>query len=94
MDDLLTIQQVAEYLSVSPKTVRRRVARRGLPPSVLTVRYLSTAVTCSGGYTPGGRAEVAKLTKNIIKRKNCGGNYFRKRFAGRVVWVSLGTDLS
>ena len=32
MDQLLTIQQVVEYLSVSPKTVRRLIGRRGLPP--------------------------------------------------------------
>ncbi len=31
MDQLLTIQQVAVYLNVSPRTVRRLVARRSLP---------------------------------------------------------------
>jgi len=31
VDQLLTIQEVADYLSVSPKTVRRLVSRRGLP---------------------------------------------------------------
>ena len=31
MDQLLTLQEVAEYLKVSAKTVRRLVDRRGLP---------------------------------------------------------------
>lgn len=31
MEQLLTIQQVAEYLRVSPKTVRRLVSVRGFP---------------------------------------------------------------
>ena len=31
MDELLTVQQVASYLKVSAKTVRRLVDRRGLP---------------------------------------------------------------
>ncbi len=31
MDQLLTLQQVASYLNVSPKTVRRLVARRAIP---------------------------------------------------------------
>jgi excisionase family DNA binding protein len=31
MDSLLTIRDVAAYLSVSPKTVRRLVARGSLP---------------------------------------------------------------
>lgn len=31
MDRLLTIEQVAEYLNVSPKTVRRLAARRAIP---------------------------------------------------------------
>jgi len=31
VDNLLTVQDVAEMLRVSPKTVRRLVARRGLP---------------------------------------------------------------
>ncbi len=31
MDQLLTIEQVAAYLNVSPHTVRRLAARRALP---------------------------------------------------------------
>lgn len=31
MEQLLTIQQVADYLNVSPRTVRRLVAARRLP---------------------------------------------------------------
>jgi len=31
MEQLLTIQQVASYLSVSPRTVRRLLARGSLP---------------------------------------------------------------
>jgi excisionase family DNA binding protein len=31
MEQLLNIRQVAEYLNVSPRTVRRLVARKALP---------------------------------------------------------------
>lgn len=37
---------------------------------------------------------MPKLPRNMIKRKERGGYYFRKRFAGRDVWVALGTDFS
>jgi len=37
---------------------------------------------------------MPKLPRNMIKRKGRGGYYFRKRFAGRDVWVALGTDFS
>ncbi|NOT32979.1 MAG: tyrosine-type recombinase/integrase [Candidatus Eisenbacteria bacterium] len=37
---------------------------------------------------------MPKLPKNMIKRKGRGGYYFRKRFAGRDVWISLGEDFS
>lgn len=45
MDQLLTLQQVAEYLSVSQKTVRR-LRRRGLPCFVIgrSVRFRLTDV--------------------------------------------------
>lgn len=37
---------------------------------------------------------MPKLPRNMIKRKGRGGYYFRKRFAGRDVWIALGTDFS
>jgi integrase len=37
---------------------------------------------------------VPKLPKNMVKRKDRAGYHFRKKFAGRDVWISLGTDFS
>jgi len=37
---------------------------------------------------------MPKLPKNMVKRKARAGYHFRKKFAGRDVWIALGTDFS
>lgn len=94
MDTLLTIQEVAEYLKVSPTTVRRLVVRRGSLMSGSAACYDPSVVTCSGGFRPERRAEDAKASQEHDQTHWQGRVLLPQAVRGRDVWISLGTDLS
>jgi integrase len=47
---------------------------------------------CSGGLRPERRAEVPKLPRNMTRRKDRAGFYFRRKIAGRTKWIALGKN--
>jgi len=89
MEPLLTPQQLADVVQVSPRAIRR-LMRRGLP-HVRVGRVVRFDVSDVRPFLAARKGYfMPKLPRNMVKRGTA--YYFRQKTGGRSRWFSLGTD--